>query len=133
MQVRAVSRRDFSTAKKVAFFTTNYDGAPISPSGDQPGTFDLAEEPSWFDCGHCVLALVDPDELGNATKVYFAESGTITLETAGNDVLEGAATFSLSNVVLREALIDFGTGDTELIPDGDCLFLESHEYDQPAG
>ena len=112
----------------IGFYDYDYDNEPVPHQGSYPGTYDLAAEPSYFDCGHCVVGRVNEDVDGDAQKLFFQASGTLTLDEVGLDVFDGTGNFSLSDVILVEAEIDFSDGTTTVVPNGECLFLEGASF-----
>lgn len=96
-------------------------------SGLPPGTFDLGKAPddSYATCEHCVL-LVAYDEIGQARRVWFQQSGSMVLEKLAPE--EHAGVGSVSSVKLVEVTQDLDMSWHE-VPGGSCFELPSWKFD----
>jgi hypothetical protein len=96
-----------------------------------PGTFNLATAPddNYQTCNHCVLAVVDPN--ATAPKVYYQQSGTMTLTQVTSPPTEQMAG-SLLNVKLIEVTIDSTTFLSTPVPNGGCLLIQSANFNTVA-
>lgn len=99
-------------------------------NGTEPGTYELADEVDYATCSRCVLAIQDvPEGEGDAAKVFFASSGTLELAEEGNVIGAGFGVVTLNDVTLVE--VEFTEEGMNVVDGGDCLFIESLEYDNP--
>ncbi|MFO0565268.1 MAG: DUF4215 domain-containing protein [Polyangiaceae bacterium] len=97
-------------------------------SGLPPGSFDLGKPPedNYGTCEHCVL-LVAYDELGQARRVFFQESGSMTLDELALD--QGlVATGSVKDVKLVEVTQELDLSWHE-VAGGACFVLPSWSFD----
>jgi hypothetical protein len=97
-----------------------------------PGTFDLASklDSDYATCNHCVLVYEDqdPDTLDFA-RTYYAESGTLALDSVTSDPVSSDCKGSLASVKLVEVTIDPDTYEITKVAGGKCLFIVSASWD----
>src|SRR5688572_4345615 len=92
------------------------------------GTFPLGAPPNadLATCQHCVWVPVDWNGFDPIATVLFATEGEVTL-TAVEDPLTVVFTGSVSDVVLREAMLE--EGQVVLVPGGACARIERLDFD----
>jgi len=91
-----------------------------------PGTFTFTGE-NYSTCGNCLTIFVGCDEnLGNCSKAFLADSGTMVLESIGDS--ETQLKGSLTDVVLVEVTVDNAFVST-VVEGGETWCLPSHTFD----
>lgn len=95
-----------------------------------PGTFDLGQgsDANYQTCHRCVSAYEDASSDGSTGRVYFQQSGTMTLTTMASPPNPRSAG-SLSKVKLVEVTIDPDTLESTPVQGGKCLWIESASWD----
>jgi cysteine-rich repeat protein len=97
-------------------------------SGLPAGSFDLSQAPddSYATCEHCVL-LVAYDEVGQARRVFFQQSGSMKLDKLEwEDALAGAGSVSSVKLVEVTQALD---GSWHEVVGGGCYELPSWSFD----
>lgn len=92
-------------------------------NGETTGTFDLSmgNDTNYATCSRCVLVYQDPN--ADAPKIFFATSGTMTLDAASKHI-SGTINGTLTDVKLVEVTIDDSFNSTP-VAGGACLHLAS--------
>jgi hypothetical protein len=109
-------------------FSVQLYGADFGLPPLGPGTFDLGDgsETNFATCAHCVLVFSLDVESGTA-KIFFQESGSLTLTDVDDPLTEDAAG-SISNLKLIEVTLGPDATSTP-VPGGECLTLSSYSFD----
>jgi hypothetical protein len=89
-----------------------------------PGVFDLADEPSYDTCQHCVT-LYGYDVGGTRAKVFYPVAGLLELVTV-SDPPTANGSGSLQNVILVE--IQEQGSSWSPVPGGECLTIGDVEF-----
>jgi hypothetical protein len=113
-----------TTATPVDVLTIQFIGD--NGGAEAAGSYELTGE-NYENCGNCITIFVGCDEaLGNCSKTFLAQSGTLDITAIGDsgDRLTG----TLSNLVLAEVTID-DDFVSDLVPDGEIWCLENYAFD----
>jgi cysteine-rich repeat protein len=104
------------------FDSTTPDLPPLTP-----GAFDLSASTDLATCQHCVWVEVDATDDGTVDAIYFATSGTFTVDKI-SDPLDAVFAAHTGRVVLRRATVG-DNGHSTLVPGGDCVSIAALSFD----
>lgn len=104
---------------RVELYGLRYGLPPI-----EPGSYNLAEEPSYDTCQHCVT-LYGYDVEGEHVKTFFQSGGALTL-----DVVEDPPTTEASGKIEGLTLVEVEENGSSWspVPGGVCLTLSTVEF-----
>ena len=113
-----------------ALFIDLWEGFGAFTNGFVPGTFELVGvEADLATCGACVYMGGDVDTVNGAvTQQFHANGGTLTIDSI-NPVAGGQIVGSLSNVTLREVLVDPMTDALTDVPNGCTTNLQGMGFE----
>ncbi len=108
-----------------------FDGTPPFPDNFTTGTFNLAGQTDFSNCGTCVLVAAQCDNCDLSTGAgvgswYMASAGSLKI-TSLTPTIAG----SLTGATLIHVALDFSNGDTTVSSDGCTTQITSVSFSSP--
>ncbi len=101
----------------------------------EPGSYDLSGglNHNFSTCEQCLIIQEDMDSSeGSVMKYYFQQKGILKVthvKENDDNIIKGESRGELSDVRLIEVEIDEMTGETTIVPGGECIELEDTSWD----
>ena len=102
-----------------------YPGDPYYGPTD-PGIYSV-DEINYQDCGLCVLAFKNCDSTGLCDAMFYADEGSVTIDSFG-----GVFVGSFADIVLREVTISPTTFLSTPVLDGPCWEADGFSFNVPS-